>query len=176
MLVGSVLDRTCDFLTNSGAHAAHKKAAVQHSDHRLHAADLAGCCNGGFFQAGLDRSSGQLFRIIRKMQHIVGRNVRVQFFKGSVIQNRTKPIIGPDGQMHPAVGANIQAFGPNLTGGAAAAFFAGDKLRRHPVGRCRTGIAAGFHLKAALLRAGREQLFNGTHSAIPFRLPVQPDS
>lgn len=60
------------------------------------------------------------------MQHIVGRNVRVQFFKGSMIQNRTEPIIGPDGQMHPAVGANIQAFGPNLTGGAAAAFFAGD--------------------------------------------------
>ena len=38
------------------------------------------------------------------------------------------------------------------------------------------GIAAGFHLKAALLRAGREQLFNGTHPAIPFRLPAQPDS
>ena len=40
----------------------------------------------------------------------------------------------------------------------------------------RAGIAAGFHLKAALLRAGREQLFNGTHPAIPFRLPAQPDS
>ena len=176
MLVGSVLNRTCDFFTNSGAHAAHKKAAVQHSDHRLHAADPADCCNGGFFQAGLDRSSGQLFLIIGKMQHIVGRNVRVQLFKSSVVQNRAEPIIGADCQMHPAVGADILALDPNLPRGTAAAFFAGDKLRRHPVGRSRTGIAAGFHLKAALLRAGREQLFNGTHPAIPFRLPAQPDS
>ena len=61
-----------------------KKAAVQHSDHRLHAADPADCCNGGFFEAGLDRSSGQLFLIIGKMQHIIGRNVRVQLFKSSV--------------------------------------------------------------------------------------------
>ena len=143
---------------------------------RLHAADHAGCGNGGFFQTSLDRSSGQFFLIIGEMQHIIGGNVRVQLFKGPVVQNRTKPVISPDRQMHPAVGAHIQAFGPDLAGGAAAALFAGNKLRRHPVWRGRTGIAAGFQLKAALLRAGRKQLFNGTHPAIPFRLPVRPDS
>ena len=97
------------------------------------------------------------------MQHIVGGKVWIQFLKGSVVQNRAEPVIGSNGQMYPAIGAYIQAFGPDLAGGAAAAFFTFNKLRLHPAGRSRTSIAADFQLEAALLLAGREQLFNGIH-------------
>ena len=97
------------------------------------------------------------------MQHIVGGKVWIQFLKGSVVQNRAEPVIGSNGQMYPAIGAYIQAFGPNLAGGAAAAFFTFNKLRLHPAGRSRTSIAADFQLEAALLLADREQLFNGIH-------------
>lgn len=124
VLVGSVLNRTCDF-SPTAVLMLPIKAAVQHSDHRLHAADPADCCNDGFFQAGLARSSGQ-FPDNQEMQHIVGRNVRVQLFKSSVVQNRAEPIIGADCQMHPAVGADILALDPNLPRGTAAAFFALD--------------------------------------------------
>ena len=175
VLVGSVLNRTCDFFTNSGAHAAHKKTAVQHSDHRLHAADPADCCNGGFFQAGLDRSSGQLFLIIGKMQHIVGRNVRVQLFKSSVVQNRAEPIIGTDCQMHPAVGADILALDPTCRV-ARRPHFLHSTIAAAPSWAQPCRHRGGLSSEAALLRAGREQLFNGTHPAIPFRLPAQPDS
>ena len=82
---------------------------------------------------------------------------------GSVVQNRAEPVIGSNGQMYPAIGAYIQAFGPDLAGGAAAAFFTFNKLRLHPAGRSRTSIAADFQLEAALLLADREQLFNGIH-------------
>lgn len=56
------------------------------------------------------------------MQNIVGGKVWIQFLKGSVVQNRAEPVIGSNGQMYPAIGAYIQAFGPDLAGGAAAAF------------------------------------------------------
>ena len=49
--------------------------------------------------------------------------------------------------MYPAIGAYIQAFGPDLAGGAAAAFFTFNKLRLHPAGRSRTSIAADFQLE-----------------------------
>lgn len=68
------------------------------------------------------------------MQHIVGGKVWIQFLKGSVVQNRAEPVIGSNGQMYPAIGAYIQAFGPDLAGGAAAAFFTFNKLRLHPAG------------------------------------------
>ncbi len=81
------------------------------------------------------------------MQHIVGGKVWIQFLKGSVVQNRAEPVIGSNGQMYPAIGAYIQAFGPDLAGGAAAAFFTFNKLRLHPAGRSRTSIAADFQLE-----------------------------
>ena len=98
------------------------------------------------------------------MQHIIGGNVRVQFFEGPVVQNRTKPVISPDRQMHPAVGAHIQAFGPDLAGGAAAALFALHELGFMPDG---PGIPPGFQLKGAFPHPAGEQVSDLVHGVLP---------
>ncbi len=96
------------------------------------------------------------------MQHIVGGKVWIQFLKGSVVQNRAEPVIGSNGQMYPAIGAYIQAFGPDLAGGAAAAFYI-LTIAAAPAGRSRSSIAADFQLEAAPCWLTGNSFSNGIH-------------
>ena len=65
-------------------------------------------------------------------------------------------------QMYPAIGAYIQAFGPDWRVARRPHFYI-QQIAAAPSRAQRTSIAADFQLEAALLLADREQLFNGIH-------------
>ena len=94
-----------------------------------------------------------------EVQHILRIKVSVQFPEAAVIQHQTEPVIPANGHVIAAVGADIQASGPQGAGSAAAALLALHKLLLVPDG---TGIPLGLQLEV------RSRIRLGSRSRISF--------
>ena len=129
-----------------------------------HAANAADGGDSSLVQAGLVLGGGKLFPVSGEVQHILRIKVSVQFPKAAVIQHQTEPVIPANGHVIAAVGADIQAFGPQGAGSAAAALLALHKLRLVPH---RSGIPLGLQLESALPHPVGEQISDIIHRMFP---------
>ena len=106
MLLG-VFHGPGDLLAHGHAHAAHEEAAVQHGEHRLASVQLANSGHRRIAQSGLFPLGGQLLFIAGELQRVGGGERGPQLLEGEGVQQQRQPEIGPDGQVIPAVGADI---------------------------------------------------------------------
>ena len=163
-LGGGVFHCAGDLFAHSSAHAAHEKAAVQYGCHAGYPADAAGGCDSGFAQAGLVLGGSKLLAVVRKAEHILRRQVCIQFPEAAVIQYQTQPVVSADGHVIAAVGADEKAFGPQGACCAAAALLALHELGLVPDG---PGVPLGFQLEGALPHPAGEQISDIVHRFLP---------
>lgn len=121
-----VLDGQRQLFPYGGAHAAHEKAAVQHTHHAAVSAYGAGGCDHGLVHAGLAAGAVQLGPVAGEAEGVIGRQLFVQLPEGAGIQHAAEPVIGPHGEVVAAQGADGQRRRHVLALALPAAVGAGD--------------------------------------------------
>lgn len=89
------------------------------------------------------------------------REIGLQLPEAAVVKDGGQPVIPADGQMHAAVGADILAFDPDLTGSPPSAVAALGKLGLLPNG---PGVPQRFVTKAALPDLAGQQISDISHT------------
>ena len=139
-------------LAHGPGHRAHEKAAVQYHNHHLGAVDSAATGNHGLPKTGFLLLRLDLLLIARELQRILTDQILVHLLKAALVQDQAQAIIGPDGAVAAADGADIEVIRPAAPHGPAIAFPAADEAgRQHHGLRRRQGILVGTMIQLPVL-------------------------
>ena len=169
-VLGGVLNGQGDLLTHGGTHGAHEEAAVQHTHYAFAAPDGAGGGDHGLRQAGLALGGLHLGPVAGEGERVRRRQLFKQLPEGAGVQNRAESIVGADGEMVAALGADRQVLRHGFAVAVLPALGTGDGFIAGNV-----IVPDGLHGQQARSALG-EDAVHPTHASTPLSLSLRLNS